>query len=667
MNYHPALKTIFGVGLLLTPFASASAQTWDGNGDSNASGNWSTALNWNTDTVPSAGATVVLGDVTAGTRTVTFDSGNTIGTLNFSQTTIGAGNVLDFTTGATVTNAFTLAASGGSSTLSITPSSANVTLVASGGLAVGSGGALRLGATSGGFVSNITGAVELSSGGSITVVGVDTAGAKTRTLSSTYVQTGGSLLLENTGTNTDTRLQINGNTTITGGTINGNGGTRNSTIVLGGTTNQITGIGKTSNNIYFGLQASASQSLVTDDQSISAGALILRSSGNATKTISHLTGGTIEVGQLQFYQNVDGAKTALVMGSNMTLRSGGSNPFAIGGFSTGTVSFEIGLGGHVLDLTAGGLFSPNSNTGTTQWIFSSASPGGQIRATQFAFATNANQHTTVGSGVTLVATGNATSVLSDGSGTGAAGTIDAGSTFKFAGTGTGGLTSIRTIGGLTVASGTLRFVTTAITAAGNVTVGDSATAAALDLNGLGLTLSGASNLTGTGTVTGTGTAAFASGATGGVNAGNNGVGLLTFGSGVSLNLTNAGSSSFDIASAGTRGVAYDALTLNGNLTYGGALLFNITSVLGDGTNLDLFNLSSAPSGNFTSVSVAGSYVGALTYDGIGAWTGTIGGQSLTFTNSTGDLTISAIPEPSAYALSLGGLVLSLACLRRRRA
>lgn len=67
---------------------AAQGAIWDGNGDSNASGNWSTQVNWDTDLVPGAADTATLPAVTSGgTRTVAQDilAGTAIDTLILEQ------------------------------------------------------------------------------------------------------------------------------------------------------------------------------------------------------------------------------------------------------------------------------------------------------------------------------------------------------------------------------------------------------------------------------------------------------------------------------------------------------------------------------------------------------------------------------------------------------
>ncbi len=81
-------------GLLCGGLAGAAGYTWDGNGSVNASGTWGTTANWNPDGIPGGSDTVLLPDVTTGTRTVTNEAARSASTLTLTQTTAGATNKL---------------------------------------------------------------------------------------------------------------------------------------------------------------------------------------------------------------------------------------------------------------------------------------------------------------------------------------------------------------------------------------------------------------------------------------------------------------------------------------------------------------------------------------------------------------------------------------------
>lgn len=153
----------------------------------------------------------------------------------------------------------------------------------------------------------------------------------------------------------------------------------------------------------------------------------------------------------------------------------------------------------------------------------------------------------------------------------------------------------------------------------------------------------------------------------------NSPGVLTFAD----NLTLAGTTSMEINGT-TRGTQYDGINLTGTasntLTYGGTLSLSFGAPVEAGT-YDLFALGSVvQTGDFTSVGATGANVasfGSLSITNGTGWTANLTDTlaqtwSLTFVNSTGDLTIAAIPEPSTYAVLAGFGAIGVAFYRRRR-
>lgn len=121
----------------------------------------------------------------------------------------------------------------------------------------------------------------------------------------------------------------------------------------------------------------------------------------------------------------------------------------------------------------------------------------------------------------------------------------------------------------------------------------------------------------------------------------------------------------------TLGTLYDNITINmdGALGYAGFLdvvNFGAFDMDVGSFTYDLFSFSgtTSPTGNFGSVTV--NSIG-LTNDGFGVWTASNGPSvDYTFTQSTGDLIVSVVPEPGTLALLAAGSLLGLGILRRRR-
>jgi len=103
-----------------------------------------------------------------------------------------------------------------------------------------------------------------------------------------------------------------------------------------------------------------------------------------------------------------------------------------------------------------------------------------------------------------------------------------------------------------------------------------------------------------------------------------------------------------------------------SLTYGGQLVVTISALLNtDMAPWALFQ-AGATGGDFSGVRLAGSYSANLV-NTAGTWTGTSGGYTWSFSEDSGMLTASLVPEPDAWTLALLGLAaVGLWGLRKKR-
>jgi hypothetical protein len=192
-----------------------------------------------------------------------------------------------------------------------------------------------------------------------------------------------------------------------------------------------------------------------------------------------------------------------------------------------------------------------------------------------------------------------------------------------------------------------------------VTVSNSGTA--LVVNG---TINGTLTANASTTIRGTGTVAGAAAVSGNLNPGSS-PGVLGFGS--SLALAGTSVTTMEIAATGmVRGTDYDGINVGTSLGLDGDLLLDFGSIFANGTYIfDLFAVTGSTSGGFDSVALTGAYGSHPLSFGGGVWETSTnsGNETWSFSQATGDLTLTVIPEPRAALL--GGLGL-LALLRRRR-
>lgn len=252
--------------------------------------------------------------------------------------------------------------------------------------------------------------------------------------------------------------------------------------------------------------------------------------------------------------------------------------------------------------------------------------------------------------------------ISNGTLTGTSGTITVANALQQVGGTATVAATIAGAGGITMSTSGTRLTLTrdnTFTGATNVSAGTLSVNGSTSASSL-LTISGTGILGGSGTIGGATTIQ-----SGGTLAPGNSPGLLTFNSDLTL---NSGSTSAFQIDGTSRGTTYDAVDVAGLTTLAGTLALSFGSTVADGTTLDLFGGAGSLTGDFSSVTASGAYSGSFSNNN-GYWTLESGGQTLGFYSGNGNLGVgvSAIPEPSTYALLAGLSVLGLAAVRRRAA
>jgi len=588
-------------------------------------------------TAAASGNVIQNGTLTPGSLTASNSTGNAIVTANLAGsgavTMSGTGTLTlsganNYTGGTTVGNGTLVLANGGSlstsNTLTLGSSSDNAS------------GTFQLGDSNGVANTTVTSIATAGSGTANAVVGGNSSASTLTVNNSSAVsyagQLGGSgtnqnnLALVKDGTGT---LTLSGASTYSGGTTLNAG-----TLVFG-------------NNSAFG----------TGTVSLNAGTLKGSGSGDWTlsNTISVAGTSTFDVAgkNTRLNGNIDGsaALTVANTGGAATLTFAGDNS----GYG-GTVTVNNG--------TAVNFASGNAGSAGAAWVFNDATSD-RVRI-NLASGGTINFGSIAGSGQIQNDTASTTSTLSVGAlntSTTFSGTMKNGASntgilaLTKVGSGTLTLSGANTYTGDTVISaGTL-----ALASSGSIASAVIKNNATLDVSAVsgGFSVASGQTLMGTGTVIGATT--IASGAT---LAPGNSPGVITFNDALTL----AGNTTME-ANGTARGTNYDGInTGTGLLTYGGALTITFGSTFLTGVEtFDLFNIGAGGStSDFGSVSVTGSYIIAGLTNNLGVWTGSTGGYNFTFSEFTGDLSVSAIPEPAAYAALTGALFLGMAALRRRR-
>lgn len=391
----------------------------------------------------------------------------------------------------------------------------------------------------------------------------------------------------------------------------------------------------TSSWSFLGQSATAALTVSGTIGKSGTGTLVFRRSGAALAIDAgavSVSGGTLAFGSNTASQWITGVS------SDVTNVSGGSLNFIVGADSSTANNGTAFMG--AMSVTGTGIVNVRNGAGAGTVEVTSLS-GGDATAVVRSVASN------LAASGTLRINSTADASFSGSLANGTAAAVSATLALEKTGNFTQTLTGANTYsGGTTVTAGTLLInnASGSGTGSGAVAVGVSGT------------LGGTGNIAGVTTIDGT----LAPGAAGVA-------GLLTISNDLTLN-GNAANALIQIIGT-SRGVAggYDAINLGASeiLTYDGTLTLTMTGLIADGT-YDIFSFDTAAAGGFDAIAFAGgAYSGTWTEGTPGVWTASSAGQSFTFSETTGDLLVAAIPEPTAALLcGLTGVVL---LLRRKRA
>jgi autotransporter-associated beta strand protein len=663
------IELVYAVVVAMIPMVSRAqtSGTW-----TNASGGtWTNTANWSGGAIASGtGALANFSTLNiTGTQTVTLDTATALGSLVFGDTATSSTGSWVITSGTTLT-----LAAGSGTTPRITVS--------------GMGGGSVILSTwllgTSGFILNDTntpnpGTLVLSSSngftGGVTVMGgsLGLGAANAVPTANSVVLDGGALLRSSTLAGTFTnpisigaiggeirngvsgQWTVNGAVTGTGSLVLNTIGAGN--IVFGNTSSTYTG----GTRILDGSAVAVSQDAAFGSGTISFEGGTMRPTSGADRTLAN---------PLAFAGNFgfDVAARALTFNGPATIQGATRTLTVTGTVALATFNGSIGDGGNALGFTKAGvgtlvLGGSNTYSGTTTLSAGTLRLGNQqalqnstlshsgtgsllfdsgVATNAFTFGGLSASSTaatlalanTAGTAITLTVGGNNASTAYAGSLTGAGSLVKTGA-------GTLTLSGSNTYGGTTTVSGGTLLVN------GN----HSAAAGALTVDALA-TLGGSGTIGGAITVNG-------------ILSPGNSPGVLSI---ASLALGGSSTSLFEINGT-SRGAQYDGVDISsfGGPTYGGmlSLVFGNGSAFADNTIFNLFSFNGGPSGAFSTVASSGFYTGTWTNNNDGTFKLEQGGQTLTFSQSTGDIVV--VPEPAALALAgIGAGLVGWKLIRRRR-
>jgi len=563
--------------------------------------------------IGSYGGNDSAGSITA--PQINFQAGT--GYLNFNQT--NTFTLTNSIVGATPTAIVFQQLGSGTTILTGTISSANSTVISNGMLQFGDGGAS--GTTNWAVAKAITNNSVLAINSSTTV-----------TLESANVITGtGSLIQMGTGTTIlkQTNNTFSGGTRISAGTLQVGVGDGTSGIVYAGL-----GTGDVTNNGILAFSGRFTSQPVSNTIS-GTGALIIVGSQNAIA----LAGSNSFSGPMTI--TTDNTLQTGTGGTNGTLGTGSIS-------NAGTLSFNRSNLYTVANTITGSGALSQIGSGTTILTGSSSYTGG----TTISFGTlQIGDGGTTGS-IAGYVTNNATLVFNRSDALTHSGAIGGTGAVTKQGAGSLTLTRANSYSGITaISAGTIALSGTGSVGTGGLNLGTTGSPGVFDLSALTAgtySLPSSASLSGVGTLSGSGKSLAVLGS---LSPGNS-AGTITVGSGLSLKLSNSGSSVFEITSPAFTAGTFDLVNGDGSVVFGGILnlAFSGGSYANGANVLQVFANTGGRSGNFSAVN----------------YTGLAAGQSATFNQVTGFITIVPEPTTSAIAVFSGAGLAGMTWWRKRR-